>query len=72
MNISIIVPIFNTWKYTEKIIKRLILKKHPFKLEIILIDDCSYNLPMKIIQKIKRIENIKIFFFKKKLGTWGS
>ena len=72
MHISIIVPVFNTWKYTEKIIKRLILKKNSFEVEIILIDDCSNNLPMKIIKKIKRIENIKIFFLKKNLGPGGA
>ena len=72
MSISIIIPIFNSWKYTEKIIKRLILKKHSFNVEIILIDDCSYNLPMKIIQKIKKVENIRIYFLKKNLGPGGA
>ena len=68
MHISIIIPIFNTWHKTEEIIKRLFYKKNSFNLEIILIDDCSYELPKKIIKKIKKIKNVKIFFLKKNSG----
>ena len=68
MHISIIIPVFNTWHNIEKIIKTLFYKKKSFKFEIILIDDCSYDPPKKIIKKIKKIKNVKIFFLKKNFG----
>ena len=66
VDISIIIPIFNTWEKIEKIITNIIKKKNFLNIEIILIDDFSKVIPLKKIEIIKKIKNVKMFFFKKK------
>ena len=68
IDISIIIPIFNTWKNIEKIITNINKKKNFLNIEIILIDDCSKVIPLKKIEIIKNIKNVKAFFLKKNKG----
>ena len=68
IDISIIIPIFNTWEKIEKIITNIIKKKNFLNIEIILIDDFSKVIPLKKIEIIKKIKNVKMFFFKKNKG----
>lgn len=68
VDISIIIPIFNSWEKIEKIIKKIYKKENFLNIEIILVDDCSKVVPMQKIDIIKKIRNVKIFFLKKNKG----
>ena len=56
VDISIIIPIFNSWEKIEKIIKKIYKKENFLNIEIILVDDCSKVVPMQKIDIIKRLE----------------
>ena len=69
MDLTIIIPIFNTWKNVYKIIKKLYFQNNLFSFEVILIDDRSLIKPKYIINKIKKLnKNIKIIFLKNNSG----
>ena len=64
MNLSIIIPCFNSEKYILKNIEKLkkYIRKKNYKYEIIIIDDCSNDKTFKILKKFKiKNKNIKIY-----------
>ena len=64
MNLSIIIPCFNSEKYILKNIEKLkkYKRKKNYKYEIIIIDDCSSDKTFKILKKFKiKNKNIKIY-----------
>ena len=68
MQLSIIIPVYNTWTYLIKNLKSLKPNKTLFDFEVIIIDDKSLKVPKKIIQKLKSIKNIKFIFLPKNYG----
>ena len=68
-NLTIIIPFYNSEKYILKNLNNCskISKKH--KIEVIYIDNNSTDKSFSIIKnKIKNLENIKLYKTKKKLG----
>ena len=68
MQLSIIIPVCNTWLNLIKILKYLKSKKELFNFEVIIIDDKSSVVPKKIVEKIKSIKNFKIVFLSRNYG----
>lgn len=68
MQLSIIIPVCNTWLNLIEILKYLKLKKELFSFEVIIIDDKSSVVPKNIVEKIKLIKNFKIFFLSRNYG----
>ena len=71
MSISIIIPVFNEESQIENTINKLTKLKKKIDLEIIIIDDFSFDDTFRIIKKIvKKNRYIKLFKNKKKgLGS---
>ena len=57
--VTIIIPVFNEKNYINKIISR-VKNNINFEKQIIVIDDCSSDVIIEIIKKIKKIKK-KIF-----------
>ena len=68
MDLSIIIPIYNTWANVDRILKKIYLNNKSFKFETILIDDFSKNIPHQLVKRIKKNYNPNIFFLKKNNG----
>lgn len=68
MQLSIIIPVYNTWLNLIEILKHLKSKKELFSFEVIIIDDKSSILPINIDKKVELIKNIKIIFLTKNYG----
>lgn len=68
MQLSIIIPVYNTWSNLLKNLKLLKIDKNFFKFEVIIVDDRSFIIPKKIIKKFKLYKNIKIIFLSKNRG----
>ena len=66
INVDIILPSYNSYKYVETTIKSII--KQSFKNWRLIIVDSSSNIKtLKVLKKFKKNKKIKIFSFKKKL-----
>ena len=66
INVDIILPSYNSFKYVETTIKSVI--KQSFKnWRLLIIDSSSDIKTLKILRKFKKNKKIKIFNFKKKL-----
>ncbi len=55
MEISIVVPVYNSSRSIEELVKRIIrvLEEKKIKFEIILVDDCSKDDSLRVLEKIK-------------------
>ncbi len=63
--ISVIMPTFNSSKFIKKSVKSVLTQSYK-NLELIIVDDCSYDGTIKIIKKLKEKDTrIKIFKTKK-------
>ena len=65
--ISIIIPCFNEENTIEKIVEK-VLKVKNYKLEIIIIDDCSYDKTISILKEKISSKVSKIIYNKKNQG----
>ena len=66
INVDIILPSYNSYKYVETTIKSII--KQSFKNWRLIIVDSSSNIKtLKVLKKFKKNKKIKIFSFKKNL-----
>lgn len=72
MELSIIIPVFNTEKYLKKCLTTLkfSLANSELDYEIIVVNDCSPGNPQEIIDEFKSCLNIKIFNHKKNKGLF--
>ena len=66
--ISIILPNFNSEKYISATINSILYQSYK-KWELILVDDCSNKMTIKILRKYYRNKKIKIFYLKKNKGA---
>lgn len=70
---SIIVPFFNSESYVEKNIASVANQTYDKDLiQLIVVDDGSKNDAQKLIEQLSEKYQIKIDFFRKKNGNWGS
>lgn len=67
MNISVIIPVYNTSKYLKRCINS-ILNQTLKKVEIIIINDCSTDNSREILEEYRNCHNIKIIHNKKNMG----
>ena len=65
IKISIIIPVYNTGKYLEKCLNSVI-SQNLREIEIIIINDCSTDNSLNIIEKYKKIDNRIILINKEK------
>jgi dolichol-phosphate mannosyltransferase len=52
--LSLIIPVYNEEKTIEKVLNEILKIKYPIEREIIIIDDCSRDKTLKIINKIAK------------------
>ncbi|MFW5846816.1 MAG: glycosyltransferase family 2 protein [Nanoarchaeota archaeon] len=52
--LSLIIPVYNEEKTIEKVLNEILKIKYPIKREIIIVDDCSKDKTLKIINKIAK------------------
>jgi GT2 family glycosyltransferase len=67
--VSIIIPVFNKWKYTYNCLKSLKENISGVSFEIVIVDDGSTDETKKMIEKVKNVVYIKN---KKNIGFVGS
>lgn len=65
--VSIIIPVYNGSRFIEKTINSCIEQTHS-NIEIIIIDDCSYDDSFKICSSFKTYKQIKLYRNKENLG----
>lgn len=69
MNLSVIVPNYNNSKYIRKCLESIINQTYKF-IEIIVVDDCSTDKSVLIVNELKRYhENIKLIQLKSNRGV---
>ena len=71
IKISVIVPIYNTEKYLNRCIDS-ILSQTLNDIELILINDCSTDKSLDIINSYKKYDNVSIIDLEEKLGPGGA
>jgi len=69
MRVSIIIPVFNERVNIANLISKVKLVKIPAEKEIIVVDDCSNDGTIEILNGI---QGIKLFFHKKNVGKGGA
>ena len=69
IKLSIIIPFFNSEKHLEECLQSICKQKSKY-IEVILINDCSHDGSLKIVNKFKKINKyIKLIDNKKNLGV---
>lgn len=61
INLSIIIPVYNSEKYLERCINSLLNQKTKYEYEIILINDGSKDSSVNILEKYKNNSKIRIY-----------
>ena len=67
--VAIILPNFNSSEYLKKTLKSVLNQSYK-NWQLIIIDDASDKKTIEILKKYKKHKKIKIFFLKKKYGSW--
>ena len=71
MKISVIVPVYNAEKYLHRCIDS-ILSQTLDEIELILINDCSTDNSINIINSYKSYDNVKIIDLEENIGPGGA
>ena len=66
--IDIILPNYNSSKFILKTIKSILSQTYK-NWKLIIVDDCSDEKTKKILKKISKMRNIKVFFLNKNHGA---
>lgn len=68
--IILLLPLYNDWKSCNYLLKKLNnkIKNFNYSLEVCILNDASDNIDI-VSKKLNKIKNIKIFNFKKNLGS---
>ena len=75
MLLSIIIPVFNSEKFLEECLNSICnqVKENKENIELILVDDCSIDKSIKILEKYSELfKFIKLIKLKKNLGPGNS
>lgn len=69
MDISVVIPVYNNATSLTELVERICITLSSFEFEIILIDDCSRDDSLEVIQKLSvRSKQIKCHSFSKNKG----
>ena len=73
MKISVIIPCFNEIKTISEIIKRVDKALNKYQFEVLVIDDCSTDGSVALLEKLKlNNKNVRVLFNSKNLGKGAS
>ena len=73
MKISVVIPCFNEIKTISEIIKRVEKALNKYQFEVLVIDDCSTDGSVALLEKLKlNNKNVRVIFNSKNLGKGAS
>ncbi len=73
MKISVVIPCFNEIKTISEIIKRVNKALNKYQFEVLVIDDCSTDGSVALLEKLKlNNKNVRVLFNSKNLGKGAS
>ena len=70
IELSMIIPVYNVEKYIEKCIQSVINQTYSGGIECIIVDDCSPDASMEIVERILNGYNGPIRFMIKRIGRF--